>query len=690
MKVQRRFIETVTIEPQIPPEVVQRALVEDTGTYPDTLYPEIRAITANKVTRNKTFYPLEYLEGSPAEGNGIASWLYPYPKPVIRDHATGAFSGSSSEVYGRVKYARIINDGSAYYVSVIPEITDKGAIKKILTGQFLTVSVGVEAERVECSICGVDLLEDECEHIKGKMYTIDGKKQKMCYWKIGPLQFDELSFVVVPSDNEARIITPNVNTSKESVRIFGWTRANFGETILEERLAEYASIQKETTRLIHEAEEADEICTLGDLYGLDNDDPDYTTTYLADETAQEKALTTKQRKALPASAFCGPNRTFPAHDLVHAVQGLRMLGRYKGPGNKARIRACLLRKAAAFRKKENKLFAAGYLVDDKYMVEYPLFPISDAENTAKDILASEFTKDQKNSLLKAVAAYCDNHNIERPNQLKELDPGDPLRIALNHSTYPLLYTVIEAMETYILEALMSDDLKTTEGAPEQIPDVVNDNTSAETSTADTAIVDETAPDTKEAAPAPDAISEAPKSSEVAPANEPCPDCAVLTQQIEQLQKELAALQAAQTAMQQAAAAKEAAILLKAMGRPKAEGKSVAELSTSLLERSLESLTDTVNDLIEDLENRRAVETRKSVVDVLKSIDPTTVEKVVTPVALQDEKVEVEGCTISPITEEEVDVVEFVTGINMKSYQTKVDTQLRMLTGGIDNPQALSG
>lgn len=56
-------------------------------------------------------------------------------------------------------------------------------------------------------------------------------------------------------------------------------------------------------------------------------------------------LSTKKRKRLPDSAFCGPNRSFPANDCNHVRAGLSLLGRYKGPGSKEKIRACLYRKA---------------------------------------------------------------------------------------------------------------------------------------------------------------------------------------------------------------------------------------------------------------------------------------------------------------------------------------------------------
>jgi hypothetical protein len=66
-----------------------------------------------------------------------------------------------------------------------------------------------------------------------------------------------------------------------------------------------------------------------------------------DTMAVDTKLTTKKRKALPASAFCAPNRGFPAHDCAHVRAGLSLLGRYKGPGDKGKIRACLYRKARA-------------------------------------------------------------------------------------------------------------------------------------------------------------------------------------------------------------------------------------------------------------------------------------------------------------------------------------------------------
>lgn len=86
-------------------------------------------------------------------------------------------------------------------------------------------------------------------------------------------------------------------------------------------------------------EEGNKPVLFSELYGLDEADP------LA---ATEAKLTTKQRSTLPGGVFCGPNRSFPVPDKVHAVQALRLLGRYKGPGDKEQIKQCILRKAAKF------------------------------------------------------------------------------------------------------------------------------------------------------------------------------------------------------------------------------------------------------------------------------------------------------------------------------------------------------
>ena len=63
------------------------------------------------------------------------------------------------------------------------------------------------------------------------------------------------------------------------------------------------------------------------------------------DNIKDSKLTTKKRKALPASVFCGPSRSFPCHDCSHIKAALSLLGRYKGKGSKEAIRKCIYAKA---------------------------------------------------------------------------------------------------------------------------------------------------------------------------------------------------------------------------------------------------------------------------------------------------------------------------------------------------------
>lgn len=62
------------------------------------------------------------------------------------------------------------------------------------------------------------------------------------------------------------------------------------------------------------------------------------------EAFLDAKLSSKKRKSLPDSAFCGPNRSFPVNDCAHYTAALRLLNRYKGSGSKSSIRACVERK----------------------------------------------------------------------------------------------------------------------------------------------------------------------------------------------------------------------------------------------------------------------------------------------------------------------------------------------------------
>jgi len=59
-----------------------------------------------------------------------------------------------------------------------------------------------------------------------------------------------------------------------------------------------------------------------------------------------KKLTTKDRKKLKSSTFCGPDRSFPVPDCKHVAAAKTYLGRSKfSASTKKKIAACINRKA---------------------------------------------------------------------------------------------------------------------------------------------------------------------------------------------------------------------------------------------------------------------------------------------------------------------------------------------------------
>jgi hypothetical protein len=68
---------------------------------------------------------------------------------------------------------------------------------------------------------------------------------------------------------------------------------------------------------------------------------------LTEEQLQDAKLSTESRSKLSASTFCGPDKSFPVPDCAHATAARRLIGRYKGPGDKTKILACVSRKAKA-------------------------------------------------------------------------------------------------------------------------------------------------------------------------------------------------------------------------------------------------------------------------------------------------------------------------------------------------------
>ena len=376
-----------------------RLVQEEAGSLSPVLRVRIRAITGNKVTRNRTFYPLEELEGD-GVSKGYITAIKPYPIPIMLDHRTTGNALVSSDMpipVGRVVDARVVRKGRGRrdgYLEVDAVIYDRRVIEMVMDGRFLTVSIGQIPERVECSVCGEAVQGIECPqgHMRGGSYEWNGEL-KQCYHIMRGIELIEVSFVNVPSDSDAMVIAKTMDSG--TLTTGGFEMAELDSLVDgvvheahtdENRVTEDSHDSTSYTEAADEEELREESpagssvesvaesdAGVGFADGDDDEEVSPEELYCIDGELPfpEAKLTAAQRKKLPDSAFCGPNRSFPAHDKAHVLAGLRLLGRAKlSPAQKARVRACLLRKARALGMK------TGQDDDRESMVVFWLMPES--------------------------------------------------------------------------------------------------------------------------------------------------------------------------------------------------------------------------------------------------------------------------------------------------------------------------
>lgn len=161
---------------------------------PSSLMVDIEAIHAMPhATRNYTRYTEKCLK------NSVPFWTKPYNKPLIKHH-----NEKNGDIIGRVidasyKMKDTLSNTPALVLTVnIPGEQAKADVKN---GINQTVSIGVIATDVRCSICGKPIELDEsgdvisCDHKKGHVY---GKET--AFWDIYSMEPKEISYVIVPSD----------------------------------------------------------------------------------------------------------------------------------------------------------------------------------------------------------------------------------------------------------------------------------------------------------------------------------------------------------------------------------------------------------------------------------------------------------------------------------------------------------
>ncbi len=298
--------------------------------HPAALLVSIAATHAGMKNKNKSLYIPDKMRDS------VHTWIEPHEKPVLLHH------DKKSDPIGRVKNAEYIDlpitddiSKPRGYISVLTKITDEEAIKKVMDERYLTVSIGGTTNEVNCSICDKNIADSGiCEHKKGKVY--DGKE---CYWKIGSMIYNELSFVNAPADEYAQVehietidmVDAVVSMDEEDMEIISQSTDSQEdkETDMAKNIIDFEAI------MTYEYTE-DEITLLeGEL------------SELFDALLGDAKISTAQRKKLSSGTFCGPNRSFPVPDCAHVTAARRLIGRAKGVSadGRKRILACVANKA---------------------------------------------------------------------------------------------------------------------------------------------------------------------------------------------------------------------------------------------------------------------------------------------------------------------------------------------------------
>ncbi|MFA4987561.1 MAG: hypothetical protein WC712_13345 [Candidatus Brocadiia bacterium] len=328
--------------------------------------PEILAIEEGS-TKNHNVYGGKFLMGGKADedGNpsGVASWYSPFAKPILVNH------DMSVDPLGRIQSsqdARAVRIGGKVRVLIYPTITQPEAVGKMLRGEYLTGSIGVLTDSAKCSICGHDIIAEGelCDHWKGRRYNKAGKpdpKGEPAEWLLGNLWNQEYSMVNQPARYNSGILKVNTKEFVEYLRDgeVTLTSEQTRKTVCHNCHGDCDSHDcKGDGKCKSEAPtEAFYIVRMSERHRYWMPGMGTSTTKEASDMlipaldTVEAKLSYANRQKLPDSAFCGPGRTYPAHDAAHVRNGLARLSQFGGKLSssvRAKILACLRSRAKKY------------------------------------------------------------------------------------------------------------------------------------------------------------------------------------------------------------------------------------------------------------------------------------------------------------------------------------------------------
>ena len=139
----------------------------------------------------------------------------------------------------------------------------------------------------------------------------------------------------------------------------------------------------------------------------------------------DAALTTEQRKNLPDSAFCGPERSFPVPDCAHVTAARRLIGRAKlSEAQKDKVLACVNGKADRMKCDVEKDEALTALQKD---YQNALATIQDLESKLENAILriakiqdKQISFEEDSNRLEVLLGYFDS--ISNTDEVSEIEP----------------------------------------------------------------------------------------------------------------------------------------------------------------------------------------------------------------------------------------------------------------------------
>lgn len=293
------------------------------------------------------------------------------------------------------------------YIKLKAVIMDDKAIDQVANGLFDSVSTSFRSPgEAYCSICGQNWAKDGfCEHEPGQVYKDEDEEEGIpCSLIPGYHNYDECSLVVFDADPHTTISIGFNDSLKEwSLPVEDWKSkevANSNEfvyefkdylkeenTMADQTIVELTEQEKAVLQVVKtfhsDMEESAAIELAKSVLAKKQDNgfyPNQEEACIDEETAvlyiledlatvgqeinsdevysemekelisaemSDKVLSAESRNKMSESTFCGPQRSFPVPDCAHVTAARRLIGRYKGPGDKSAILACVSRKAKA-------------------------------------------------------------------------------------------------------------------------------------------------------------------------------------------------------------------------------------------------------------------------------------------------------------------------------------------------------